>query len=369
QALGRMADLAFNASNLAANIANQNYVGAVASGIGLIGNIFGMFKLDEASRTEQQLESINRTLERQSAILASMPDAENYYHKVNKQLEEYNNLLAENEKKLRTQTTLQLTPEGVKELGGYAYDPYRPNERFINTAEYTTSEIIDLWSKGLIVMSDYYEDTVAEIIETQGTINNLLAETWDKITGNSRESIADAIIDGFRNGYRSAEDFADNFEEIMTTAILNSFKVQMMEGPLKEWYEGFYEVAKDGLTEDEIEEQQKLWNKMVEGQKVLFDSMKEATGIDLQNSEKGYDKLTGISASLTEETGSIIAGQFTAMRFDLKAIDENTKQAVDYLMQGLAYQEQIAANTSYNKHLKTIDEELQRLNRVIEQRL
>src|SRR5690606_8574312 len=84
QAVGKMADLAYNAANLFTNISSGNIVGAISSGIGMIGNVLGLFNKQDDPVTKN-LENINRTLEKQSAILASMPDLEGYYNVAQKQ--------------------------------------------------------------------------------------------------------------------------------------------------------------------------------------------------------------------------------------------------------------------------------------------
>jgi predicted unusual protein kinase regulating ubiquinone biosynthesis (AarF/ABC1/UbiB family) len=67
-----------------------------------------------------------------------------------------------------------------------------------------------------------------------------LKEYTDELyTATTRESIANAIIEGFSDGKRSAKDFADDFEGMMKDALLQSIKINALQEPLKAWYETF----------------------------------------------------------------------------------------------------------------------------------
>jgi TP901 family phage tail tape measure protein len=151
----------------------------------------------------------------------------------------------------------------------------------------------------------------------------IVREIQQLLTGTTADAIADGIIEGFREGKKGAEDFADTFEDLMIQAVLNAFKIQMMQKYIEPWYDLFADLATGGLTEDEMKLLKWTWDHIMEKSGQLWDSFQQFAdqlGLDLLTRPEG---LRGAIQGITEETAGILAGQFNAVRMNiLQSLEE-----------------------------------------------
>ena len=99
----------------------------------------------------------------------------------------------------------------------------------------------------------------------------------ERVTGTTSNSILDSIIQGFENGKRATADFADNFESVMKQAVLNSFKYQSLEVPLKKFYQQFANAAQSDnvLTAAEISSLKDSYNATITAAGKQFDELQK----------------------------------------------------------------------------------------------
>ncbi len=211
------------------------------------------------------------------------------------------------------------------------------------------------------------------LIEQYGEYIDKLYELKDAyyelVTGTTADSIADAIVQGFRNGLGSAEDFADSFEELMRDAIFSAIKSQLLNGPIQEFYEELYKAAEDGYTEEEIEYLRGVWNGIISFGQTLVDGAIQISG-DALSWEKLTDSQQGITGAIkgiTEETAGLIAGQFFAMRELQQKTYFTGVEQLDAINQSVTYLQKIEENTKHNKKLVDIDSKLQEMNDYLKQ--
>ncbi len=160
-------------------------------------------------------------------------------------------------------------------------------------------------------------------------LEELKAKTQETFTGTTADSILDSIVQAFADGKRATADFADNFEDLMKGAILNSLKFQALEKPLKDFYDKFADFSQsDGtLTQSEITKLQTLYDTIISNAGSQFEQLQKLTKIDFssagnQNSLKG-----SISAQLTEQTGTVLAGSFNGLRLtSIEIMQISTRQ-------------------------------------------
>lgn len=155
-------------------------------------------------------------------------------------------------------------------------------------------------------------------------INFNQAMKMDWTAGATVDSISQSIIDGLAAGKSGAKEFANDFEDMMKKAVLNSLKMKYLEAPLKEFQKKFSELSESGggLTEAEIEELRTMYGDIVSGAKAQFDSLKEISGLDFSGTSD--NSLKGAYAKASQESIDLLAGQFGAMRVDASAIKDNT---------------------------------------------
>lgn len=141
------------------------------------------------------------------------------------------------------------------------------------------------------------------------------------LTGTTADSIADNIIQGFADGKRATSDFADDFESLMRTAVLNSLKYQALEKPLNAFYQQFADDAQsDGiLTSAEIEQLRASYNATIQAAGEQFDQLKKITDLSFNGTDNS-NSLQGAIKGITQQQADLLAGQFGGLR--LTAFDQ-----------------------------------------------
>lgn len=182
-------------------------------------------------------------------------------------------------------------------------------------------------------LSDKAKDlfqTLQRLKQEGADIDAMLEENKRKaqemFTGTTADSLIDSILNGFREGKRSAADFADFFQEQMKNAVLQALKFQALEEPLKAFYEEFAaNSASDGvLTAGEIEELKKKFTDIIGNAATKFEDLKKITDLDFSATAGGGatspNSLSGAIRGITEQQADLLAGQFGGLR--LTAIDQ-----------------------------------------------
>jgi len=223
------------------------------------------------------------------------------------------------------------------------------------------NELIDagkITDQSVIEAINFYEDLLTQLTDAEKQKQQLLTATM-------ASNIADSITQGFRDGYRSAADFADNFEDLMKDAIFNALKIQALEKPLQKWYEQFAAASESDnmLSASEIAQLEEKYNEIVDAALKRFDEMAKISGIDFSvGGSIQQEGLAGAIKGITEETASLIAGQFFAMReLNQKSYLTGVEQ-LDVLNQSVTHLAEIAANTRHNQKLVSIDKRLEDMN-------
>lgn len=161
-----------------------------------------------------------------------------------------------------------------------------------------------------------------EGVDIDQLLQDNLAEARQLFTGTSGDAIVDSITDGFRNGLRSAGDFADRFEDLMKAAILNSLKLQYLEEPLKEFYKAFADFSQSDsqLTAAEIATLQQTFDQIIGNASDQFDQLQQIAGLNFAGTSGAGNSLTGAVKGMTEQQADLLAGQFGGLR--LTAIEQ-----------------------------------------------
>ncbi len=410
RSVGKMADLAYNASNLIGQLASQNYIGAIATGIGMLGNVFGMFNQQD-DPINRNLENINRTLERQSAILASMPDLESYYSLATKQLTELNDAIELNQQKLKEQAAGLYTTgtqrryeedylnwsqnqwdeyysQRIAALGDYTYDSMQQAREYADMMMreldygindyirdhghpmlapaqfWDTDTIISEWAKGNLELGVNALETIEEINQARAEIRRLMDEQYSKSLGFNTENVASVILEGVKSGLELSENGLGDWASVLGSKVEDALSTHLMsvlnDQILVNFMEQFNRAMQDGSLDGDMDALRKLFVESVEQAENLWNELSPVLQ-EFQDAT-GYDPLKGAVAAITEDTAGIIAGQFTAMRFDLKDISASLNEMIDYSMDSLNFLEDIAENTSENYRLKAIEEKLTEMN-------
>lgn len=145
-------------------------------------------------------------------------------------------------------------------------------------------------------------------------INELMKEIdetiKDKMSGSIQaSSISDNIIQGFKDGKRAVSDFADSAEDIIRNALLSAMSATVLEEPLRELVAKFREDAKDGLSEDEINQFKAGYSAIVQSGLDSLKEVEKVTGVTSGSGTSGG--LSGaIKREMTEATASELTGLY-----------------------------------------------------------
>ena len=191
--------------------------------------------------------------------------------------------------------------------------------------------------------------------EAGQTIEDVLEEiSQDILQTNAKDfadQLGDAIVEAFGKGEDAATAFGDTVNDIMKNAILNQLKKNFLEkqlAPILKQLEddmGYWNgdnFVFDGLTEEE----QARFKAQIAALGQNFNSALGTYGDLFKDLADEVDdsSLTGGIKGVSEETASVLSGQINAMRI-------NQAESLTVLRNQLMVLNQIAANTSYNKYL------------------
>lgn len=188
-------------------------------------------------------------------------------------------------------------------------------EEMINQGKYGGDRFRDAWED--------YADQAGKVEELTEQINENLTQTsFDSLRSNFLDTLMDMDAD--------AQDFSDDFNEMMQRALLNFAMGDMFDDQLKDWYNRLAETisANNGeLSQGDIESLRDEWQGMADEWLDMRDTISEITGY------KGSSSSTQQSASskgyetMSQDTGDAINGRMTAIyEAELRITDITTEQ-------------------------------------------
>lgn len=323
---------------------NGDGIGQLTSGLGILGFGISIFKsvfslFDRSQQREEQAayarniqnkqtEALNKALERQVALLDQVYGTEritNYDLAIRQS--------TENQEKYASQLAGRLVLTGNKTLDdlitqinegkttGFGFNQNLVNE-LISQGERLPSDINELQrllDEGKLDANT--EVIVNNLIKARDTAQQLRNNLNAELTGTTLDRIADDFISTLTDG---TQDFGKTFEDTIQKSIINGFKGELIKNQLQAFYNQFADLSKGGLTEQEIEVLRKSYIDASEKAKADLQALSKATGIDLTASSTtaNTNSLKGsIKASLTEDTGTILAGVFRGVQLSLVNIE------------------------------------------------
>lgn len=185
----------------------------------------------------------------------------------------------------------KLTPEQVADIRDNLYEVW---DAIIGVGKYDKSEY---WEK--------YADLAGELAELESAINeNLTQTTFEGLHSNFLSSLMDME--------HSAEDFSNDFSEMMARAMLNAAIGNIMDEELKKFYEDWAALMKtredEGgqLRESDIEVFRERWASLVEKGTKKRDEIFDIVGYDPREESNDYfgsleDSFLSTLTSMTDD--------------------------------------------------------------------
>lgn len=179
-----------------------------------------------------------------------------------------------------------------------------------------------------------------DIIASEQAMQDLIESYQKSLTGLSFDDARDSLKDFLLDTDATMQDIADNFEDYMKNAIVNSLIKGELNDKLKKWYENFAGYMQDGvLSDEELAKSSAEYNKIIEDAINKRDAAYNAAGIVsgtniertgvsgsfARASQDSIDEMTGVmyagleKLSLTSNGINAINITTTAMSAELKA--------------------------------------------------
>ena len=181
--------------------------------------------------------------------------------------------------------------------------------------------------------------------DVAGMMDDLNEEMREAFTGTTTSSIADSILQGFAAGKRSAQDFADDFQEMLNQAVLEGVKMRALEEPLRQWYEQFAAASQNGLTAENIAALREQYNRIIEDAARELEAMEQVTGLTIGQAESVRTSAAKLSPSMSQDSADELNGNFYALLIYADKTAEGVVSIRDTLVQGITLLERIARNT------------------------
>lgn len=390
----------------AEDFANKNYIGAALNSIKAVQSFGKMLGIgggngEEVAKKTEELNKTNQGLQRSIDSLKASIDkntgakAIEYYQEAKRAQQALNNNKAEI---LATQMGYYgahhsnayywdktITPQIYQYinnmLSGYAKNNPNAETRInsvssLNDMYNLTPEQMDwirihnpnLWqtitSVGEYNKSGYWEDYANQA----GKIEELTEKINQNLTQTSFESLRDNFLSCLMDMSKSAQDFADDFNAMLTKSIINFAIQKLMDEKLKPLYEKWAKKMKEKkgkLDDDDIREFQEEYQAVINEGVQTRDDIAKMTGYDLAQSRqnatgKGIEAITADQASTLTGIGyamQIALEQGNATRVQLgldvavmrtysEAMALNISEMRDIQHEGLNQLQQISKNTA-----------------------
>ena len=215
---------------------------------------------------------------------------------------EFNNVLAQNGYKTRVRTAddiWNLTPEQMQLLRDYA--PRAWAELLNTDGESNPSDLLNAY------------------IERAGKIDELTSALNEKLTGYSWDSFKGSYVDTLKDLTSTTENFADNIEDLLTNAILNSLVNEAYKDRIQKLYKMIADAASDeseggsSFTSGELQRirdyNEQLANDLVAARDALVQS-----GAIRETNGNSSSSVGNSIKSVSEQTEDVLASYINAIR-------------------------------------------------------
>lgn len=215
---------------------------------------------------------------------------------------EFNNVLAQNGYKTRVLTAddiWNLTPEQMQLLRDYA--PRAWAELLNTDGESNPSDLLNAY------------------IERAGKIDELTSALNEKLTGYSWDSFKGSYVDTLKDLTSTTENFANNIEELLTNAILNSLVNEAYKDRIQKLYKMIADAASDeseggsSFTSGELQRIRDYNEQLANDLVTARDSLVQSGAIRETGNSSSSSVVSSIK-SVSEQTAGILASYINDIR-------------------------------------------------------
>lgn len=172
-----------------------------------------------------------------------------------------------------------------------------------------------------------------DYIDQAGKLDELSDKLKENLTQISFDSMKDSFISELMDMSKSAQDFADDFAEMMQKALLSYSMEDLINGDLKKLYDDWAKAIKDNngkLTETDIEAFNKRYDDIVQEGLKRRDDWAKVTGYT-GSSSSSQTATSGGWASMGQDTTDELNGRFTALQIAGESIAQNMTTTISQM--------------------------------------
>ena len=172
-----------------------------------------------------------------------------------------------------------------------------------------------------------------DYIDQAGKLDELSDKLKESLTQISFDSMKDSFVSDLMDMSKSAQDFADNFAEMMQKALLSYSMEDLINGDLKKLYDDWAKAIKDNdgkLDETDIEAFNKRYDDIVQEGLKRRDEWAKVTGYT-GSSSSSQTATSGGWASMGQDTADELNGRFTALQIAGESIAQNMTTSISQM--------------------------------------
>ena len=169
--------------------------------------------------------------------------------------------------------------------------------------------------------------------DSAGAIDEITDEFKEALTQISFDSMRDSFISNLMDMTKSAQDFSDDFAEMMQKALLSYSMDDLIEGDLKKLYDDWAKAIDDNngkLTEADIDAFNKRYDDIVQEGLKRRDEWAKVTGYT-GSSSSSQTATSGGWASMGQDTADELNGRFTALQIAGESIAQNMTTTISQM--------------------------------------
>lgn len=175
---------------------------------------------------------------------------------------------------------------------------------------------------------DRLTDKLNDYIDQAGKLEELSDKYKENLTQISFDSMKDSFVSNLMDMTKSAQDFSDDFAEMLQKALLSYSMQDLINGDLKKLYDDWAKAIEDSkgqLTEDQIDEFNKRYDDIVNEGLKRRDDWSKLTGYTGSSSQTAT---SGGWASMGQETADELNGRFTALQIAGESVAQNMETTI-----------------------------------------
>ena len=217
-------------------------------------------------------------------------------------------------------------------------DIWSLNEKDINTMlgyEWFTTKIRRTGAihKGRSAYGESVLSALQDWGDSAGTIDEITDEFKEALTQISFDSMRDSFISNLMDMTKSAQDFSDDFAEMMQKALLSYSMDDLIEGDLKTLYDDWAKAIDDKngkLLDTDIEAFNKRYDDIVQEGLKRRDDWAKVTGYT-GSSSSSQTATSGGWSSMGQDTADELNGRFTALQIAGESIAQNMTTTISQM--------------------------------------